>query len=83
MAVVLSVYKTQTLLLRVIRWWELFKEECDVTHHTDIPEFLDAEREEAKLGLLDETEKEMVESLTSRHWDSVAREWELEAVAGG
>ena len=39
--------------------------------------------------MLEETKKETVESLTSRHWDSVAREWELDkarilaAVAGG
>ena len=39
--------------------------------------------------MLEETKKEMVESLTSRHWDSVASEWELDkarilaAVAGG
>ena len=47
-------------------------------HHTDIPAFLKAEREEAILGLLEETKKETVESLTSRHWDSVAREWEMD-----
>eukprot|EP00090_Calanus_glacialis_P035065 TRINITY_DN59943_c0_g1_i1.p1 TRINITY_DN59943_c0_g1~~TRINITY_DN59943_c0_g1_i1.p1 ORF type:complete len:802 (-),score=330.13 TRINITY_DN59943_c0_g1_i1:97-2502(-) len=63
--------------------------ESDTVHHTDIPAFLKAEREEAILGLLEETKKETVESLTSRHWDSVAREWEMDkarilaAVAGG
>jgi len=63
--------------------------ESDTVHHTDIPAFLKAEREEAILGLLEETKRETVESLTSRHWDSVAREWEVDkarilaAVAGG
>jgi len=63
--------------------------ESDTVHHTDIPAFLKAEREEAILGLLEETKKETVESLTSRHWESVAREWEMDkarilaAVAGG
>ena len=42
-------------------------------HPTDIPAFLKAEREEAILGLLEETKKETVESLTSRHWDAVVR----------
>ena len=42
-------------------------------HPTDIPSFLKAEREEAILGLLEETKKETVESLTSRHWDAVVR----------
>ena len=45
-------------------------------HPTDIPAFLKAEREEAILGLLEETKRETVESLTSRHWDCVVREWE-------
>ena len=58
-------------------------------HPTDISAFLKAEREEAILGLLEETKKETVESLTTRHWDNVMREWErdkariLSAVAGG
>ena len=58
-------------------------------HPTDIPAFLKAEREEAILGLLEETKRETVESLTSRHWDCVVREWErdkariLSAVAAG
>jgi len=52
--------------------------DSDTVHHTDIPAFLKAEREEAILGLLEETKKETVENLTSRHWDSVAREWELD-----
>jgi len=63
--------------------------ESEKVHPTDIPAFLKAEREEAILGLLEETKKETVESLTSRHWDCVMREWErdkariLAAVAGG
>ena len=41
------------------------------------------------MGLLEETKKESVEAVTSRHWDCVTREWErdkariLAAVAGG
>lgn len=63
--------------------------ESDSVSHTDIPAFLKTEREEAILGLLEETKRETVESLTARHWDNVAREWELDksrilaAVAGG
>jgi len=59
------------------------------TGHTDIPAFLRAEREEAILGLLEETKKETVESLNTRHWDTVHREWETEkkrilaALSGG
>ena len=47
--------------------------ESERVHPTDIPAFLKAEREEAILGLLEETKKETVESLTSRHWDAVVR----------
>ena len=47
--------------------------ESEKVHPTDIPAFLKAEREEAILGLLEETKKETVESLTSRHWDAVVR----------
>jgi nuclear pore complex protein Nup93 len=63
--------------------------ESDATAHTDIPAFLKAEREEAILGLLEETKRETVERLQARHWEAVAREWELDkarilsAVAGG
>lgn len=63
--------------------------ESDTVHHTDIPAFLKAEREEAILGLLEETKKETMENLSNKHWDAVAREWEadkariLAAVAGG
>ena len=62
--------------------------ETEKIQPTDIPAFLKAEREEAILSLLEETKKETIESLTARHWDSVAREWErnkakiLSAVAG-
>ena len=37
--------------------------ESDAVSHTDIPAFLKAEREEAILGLLEETKKETVERL--------------------
>ena len=63
--------------------------ETEKIQPTDIPAFLKAEREEAILSLLEETKKETVESVTARHWDAVAREWErnkakiLSAVAGG
>jgi len=63
--------------------------ESDAVSHTDIPAFLKAEREEAILGLLEETKRETVERLQARHWEAVAREWEadkariLAAVAGG
>ena len=63
--------------------------ETDKIHLTDIPAFLKAEREDAILGLLEETKRETVESVAARHWDAVAREWEqdkariLAAVAGG
>ena len=50
--------------------------ESEKVHPTDISAFLKAEREEAILGLLEETKKETVESLTTRHWDNVMREWE-------
>ena len=66
--------------------------ESDAVSHTDIPAFLKAEREEAILGLLEETKKETVERLQvsptckwffllkpqARHWEAVAREWELD-----
>ena len=57
--------------------------------HTDIPAFLKAEREEAILGLLEETKRETVERLQTRHWEAVSKEWELDkqrilsAVSGG
>ena len=63
--------------------------ETEKIQPTDIPAFLKAEREEAILGLLEETKKETVEAVTARHWDGVVREWErskakiLSAVAGG
>ena len=50
--------------------------ETEKIQPTDIPAFLKAEREEAILGLLEETKKETVESVTARHWDGVVREWE-------
>lgn len=63
--------------------------ESDSVSHTDIPAFLKSEREEAILGLLEETKRETVERLQARHWEAVAKEWEtdkariLSAVSGG
>ena len=79
---------TRSLFFRLWRLSGLFHGLPQV-HPTDIPAFLKAEREEAILGLLEETKRETVESLTSRHWDCVVREWErdkariLSAVAAG
>jgi len=53
-------------------------EKAEHTTHTDIPGFLKAERENAILGLLEETKKETAETVERLHWEAVAQEWEAD-----
>jgi len=53
-------------------------EQAEQRPHTDIPGFLKAERENAIMGLLEETKKETAEAVERLHWEAVAQEWEAD-----